>query len=516
MKKNLDNFDDLVKNKLDGLDFSFNEANWEKASQMIEATRPAKKPFANLLLISSIVLTGALIIGSAYYFSSGSTNSDVKNIAQNNSINENSNTNSIIDSETKNLTSTNNLSEEKNQTEALSNSKEENKSTEHINSSASSEIKSKTSNVNSDKKENKAMLAGNSRNDGQETVGSSQKTINSGQSPVGSNQEATGSGNNNNASIKSQTHNNEPGLANVIEESSKHKSKLPEEKTFGEEKTSSNKSGTVYQPIGKTNPENEVKENTITSANEPTTEEKELIEIPKEQLVQTTVEHPDTASTEIAKKDYVKLKHHSISLEGGAINSFGWAVNGVRNGNSVSPIAGINYMYNFTDKSSLLVGFQYNSISNLTESNVSFSVTSYGFGVNNNVTTYKIIGLQYLTTPIKYIHKLDKNNAIGVGLNMTYLLNVKNKIETNNIVESNVQTITTKYDNGYGFDKMNRYNAQFALSYTRKISKNLGFNVELNQSLQNVFKDYNYFGVSNKNSKPTTLKLSFTYTIFNK
>src|ERR1041385_8964512 len=79
--KKFDNFDETVKNKMDGMNFSFSEANWEKMSQVLDATRPAKKPFGKLPLISAIVVGTALIIGSAWYMITDSSNT--KAVAQN-------------------------------------------------------------------------------------------------------------------------------------------------------------------------------------------------------------------------------------------------------------------------------------------------------------------------------------------------------------------------------------------------------------------------------------------------
>ena len=79
--KNFDNFDESVKNKLDETNFQFSEANWEKMSQMLDASRPAKKPFGNAPLISSIVIGSALLVSSVWYFTTQT--SDTKEVAQN-------------------------------------------------------------------------------------------------------------------------------------------------------------------------------------------------------------------------------------------------------------------------------------------------------------------------------------------------------------------------------------------------------------------------------------------------
>jgi len=173
-------------------------------------------------------------------------------------------------------------------------------------------------------------------------------------------------------------------------------------------------------------------------------------------------------------------------------------------------------MYNFNSRSSLMLGLQYNNIANLGQAKVDFSVTTYGFGVNNDVTTYKLTDLHYVVMPIKYIHRINKNNALGFGANMMYLMNTRTLITKSTMIENNVSTGDSHYEMGYGFNQLNMFNTQLALSYHHNISNKLAMNVELNKAMMNVVKDYKYFGAKNTSSAPAAIKLTLTYTLFNK
>lgn len=63
---NFDNFDDLVKKKMDGMEFPFSEENWQKAAQMIDASRHVAKK--SVFKTIAIALIGISITGIEGYF----------------------------------------------------------------------------------------------------------------------------------------------------------------------------------------------------------------------------------------------------------------------------------------------------------------------------------------------------------------------------------------------------------------------------------------------------------------
>jgi len=504
MENNFDNFDDLVKKKLDGMDFPFNEANWAKASEMIDASRPTKKPFGGkYFLIPSVLITGVLAVSTVYYFSTRDVDANEKNVAQtvtesivSNESTMTNNTNYSTQSASNKTSGTKNTNENNSQTSQTQETNStnatnaiENNSALTISSPKSEFTKvtaSKTDSKNTSAKNNSTAANNNSSKQYNSGINNSSKNNNSSYTP--SNKKAGSNSNNNNSETNKAMNELAKGNASNLntDNENKQEDKATENTTKAED------------AIAKTDSTQAEKQTT-----EKTTEE-------------TTVAKVDTASNLKKDNDYVKIKHHVLNVEGGVVNSFGWKVNGIKNGNNLSPLIGINYMYNINLKTSVLVGAQYNSISNLTESHVSFSVTSYNFGANKDVTTYKLTNLQFVVVPVKFIYNIDENNSIGAGVNTSYLANIRNKIETNKNLENNAQETSTNVDNGYGYEQVNRLNAQLAISYTRKISKKIGVNVELIKTMMNVVKDYNYFGSTNNGSKPFALKFAFTYNLINK
>lgn len=473
--ENFDNFDDLVKRKLDGMEFPFEQANWEKASEMIEANRPAKRTNGALLIAASII-GSAIIISSAYIYVNTRNTSDTKELAQN--------TTSVESGDLSNKSFT---------TEQISKTNTGSQTTELTKTNAQLTTVSKTN-------ENTYSATQNSN------TYSSKNTV------------------------ERNSTNNSTNRTNSIESGSIENKTSTSDAMIGKEENAKFKNTNTNAPSSS---QNNTSENTATAnttkdqsslntvkADIDATDNKETIiktELPAvTATTQITTLQPDTAKGAISQNDYVKTKHHEMTLEAGAVNSFGWMVNNTRNGNSINPFGGVNYIYHFNPKSAFLIGAQYNSLSNLTESNVSYSVTSYDFGVNNDVTTYKIVGLHFLVAPVKYVHTINNLNSISLGMNLTYLLNTKNRIENYKAIESNVITTESHMDKGYGHGVTTNYNAQLALSYNHKFSKNIAMNVELNRSMRNIFNEYSFFSAKCSGNKPYALKLSLTYSLFTK
>lgn len=461
---NINEFDDLMKDKLEEKEFSFSESNWEKAAKLIDASRPAKKPLGGMFWSVIIVGTLGILVGGIYFFgTSNESNGNMANVEVNK---EKTNVkvygNSTLTNETKEASEIN-LVKKENELFAENNSesKESNNTVKNDEVAGTAEKAKMTEDVsnmvNKMVKEMKPITTTRFSSMNSKTDYAVNK--------------------NESFSEKSNTVVTEDAMENIPDANLNAQVNLIPD---------------YIQPISI---------NQLSGSNE---------NIPDANFIS------DYNSLEMLNKDYVKLKRHTLNIEAGAINSLGWKVNNKRNGNSLTPLFGFNYIYNFTAKSAMLIGAQYNSLSNITESNVSFSITSFGFDASSNITTYKITELQYLTVPVKYIHKLAKNSFIGAGVNLTYLLNTKNRIEVYSKEDNYTRQVNTYNDNGFGRDITENYNAQLALSYSHKFNKHLGMNVEVNKNLRNVFTDYSAFSLSKVSNKPTSIKISLTYMLFNK
>lgn len=473
---NINEFDDLMKDKLNEKEYSFSESNWEKAAKMIDASRPAKKPLGGLFWAAAIVGSIGLLAGGIYFFSQSG---DAENQLAKNSV--------AVMSENK---------------------KAENETTKQV-----TEETTKLNNTNPEKNQNNSDKYAPVESVSATSEGANEKTNNIISRPESIKSTNDKTSDRNFLNVKNtevKTRENNAGV----------NTKLTEKVSAGSYASNRNKEVEENAALVNIKDQVTVQVEKQESAEDVLPEYIQQISINNVSGNGETIPEvncvADYSLLESVNNDYVKLKRYTLNVEAGAINSLGWKVNNKRNGNSLTPVFGINYIHNFTAKSSVLVGVQYNTLSNITESNVSFSITSYGFGKSSDITTYKITELQYLVLPVKYIHKVGKNSYVGAGLNLSYLLNTKNRIEVYSSEDNNMQQIATFTDNGYGKGITQNYNAQIALSYTHKFTKRIGMNVELNRTIRNVFTDYSAFSIENVSNKPTSIKFTLTYTLFNK
>jgi hypothetical protein len=483
---NFDNFDDLIKKKVDGMDFPFSEENWQKASGMIDATRRgAGKSLIKTLFIPILAASAVLVafIAGYYILSDNDSGSEKK--------------------------TENNIAANMQQTAIETNECEK---TSHI-QIASVELKKESvakPETNDNPKDASALSQAESSKSKSNNSGNRLSTlVKSSTALIATQSKKSDSPSNTNTSVLHETKivAQDPfGAALPPGEIENAKLKITDETESPSVNQDArvNQDETVISSISESAPKNE---NVVS----------ELKVQPLEQTKVEAINQPDTTTAhQTAKRDYVRTKHHELQAELGALNSFGWKINNTRNGNSLSPVAGINYIYHFDKTSALLIGAQYNAISNLTESSISFSVTSYNFGMKSDVTTFKFTELQYVVIPLKYLHRIHKNGNLGIGLNTTYLFNIKNNIETYKVIDTDVSTKNIKAESGYGYELCNTINAQLALSYSYAFNNKLAINAELNRSMMNVFKNNESFHANGLKSKAMALKLSLTYTLFKK
>lgn len=485
---NFDNLDDLLKKKLDGMEFPFNEENWQKASGMMDAARSgAKQTAKKTLLFAGLISAGLIVISLTTYIL---TKTPAQSFSQN-ELAIKSNDEAIHTSEqwtdntnredaklvvVKSNETTEKTTLKSGQNQTLAN---QNKANEKI---TAPDLKSQKNNLESKKAVSvKKVLA-------EKTIPSSGGRKSEGKTVKQSSQEKIPFNEaNSNASLNA--------IGAIENAKLKHSTNIESDIQMQAENNPLIKSNTVVSEV-QVMDDNNTATLTIASINAPA--------------------QPDTSIHPSVKKDYVRTKQHEIQIEAGALNSFGWKVNQTRNGNSLSPIAGVNYLYHFNKKSAMLIGAQYNAISNLNQSNISFSITSYNFGMKSDVTTFKFTELQYIVMPVKYIHTLSKNDQLGFGVNATYLFNIKNIIETYKVIDSDVNSLTSKNDTGYGFELANIFNAQLALSYSHAFTKKMAIHAEVNKNVMNIFKNYSQLSQASARNQPAALKLSLTYTLLHK
>ncbi len=202
-----------------------------------------------------------------------------------------------------------------------------------------------------------------------------------------------------------------------------------------------------------------------------------------------------------------------FSVEAGMSYLNGWKNPQGRDAKGFNPVIGINYFSPVTSKTSLSFGLQYNSVSNLSYSNYTSKVTHLKLGEESEVSVYTPVKLHYLSVPIRFNYDLDLKNTVGLGCNVGYLWNVESELETYTEKLNSTEGHSVSRTFGYtqGFKKMD---TQLSAFYRRRLYPNLSVNAEAFFGLTDI-KDNKFFN-SNRVERNTGVKLTLVYNILKK
>lgn len=230
------------------------------------------------------------------------------------------------------------------------------------------------------------------------------------------------------------------------------------------------------------------------------------------QPTNAVVNKPDTALNNSSPTPSVQPKWF-VFAEGGLSYSFGYKNPGLRDGNGFNPVAGLFISNALTNKISVGLGAQYNQVSQMEYSTKVSKVTSYHYTEESDVTEITPQKLYYMVFPIKISYELNKNNCIGLGYNLGYLINASSKVETYHTGIKNTTDYKATRSLGYT-QGLNTLDKQLTVFYCRRLAQKLWFNGELYYGLSDV-KDNNFFK-SDVKEKNSGIKLTLMYNFFSK
>jgi hypothetical protein len=515
--KHEDKFDEIISNKLNSQEFPFDEANWEKAAAMIDASRKSKNRAGFWIFSTLIVLTCGVI---GFYTIGNVASNDTEQLAQSNEVAmQNAQTMAssvVIPDASSNAEKNSEVGPASVPTE--NNSTANTASSETIKANINSETTSKANNdiasvVNkaeinltkrasaSSKLSSTSDVAENNTSSSKDKVAS--KSINNALIP-------TSKSNPDQIAGKEAVSQPEAAAKTNLPSGTKIESKVPEVKT---EKNPSilPKSGdqTVSGPEnGNTNKV----ENPTTTTEKTETAVVAVDSSSKEIAKNTKIDTASTTAT-ISKPEEPKLHKNLLSLEAGADYLMGWQNPGSKDANGLNPILGINYTRFFNRHIGLSIGVQYNSVAHLNYSSHVSTDTHYAFGQENDVTVITPTKLHYIVAPFKINFAINPKNIFGVGCNVAYLMNVDNKVETYNTRLNYVSDHHISKTKGY-VSGINPWDTQLSVFYRRTLFKDLSINAEVIYGMNDV-KDNTFFN-SNVYERNVGFKLTLLLNLFKK
>ena len=525
---NFDKFEKRVKEKYGKQEFPFDEQNWEKASKMIDASRQGKNR-GGIFLLSAVALL--CTTGLVYYFgfSDNAANLTKNTLASNGSTT----TNEVVvksetDTKTPNTNINSNLNTESNTSDVVntnseSNATKNNSSVSNDNSTNFNRTSSVKGSFSKTKVDEKTEANENNISTSTSEIKSEKNTKTS--EPVTTNENKA-----NTNSIDSK-----PKKAEQIK--SNAKTTLPT--VLGSNNNQNNVKPITTNPIaagGNSDKEGEVKPTTEPTKNEPAVTESAnsitVVDIIPTQSsvtdslpsVKTTradsLKFPPPTGDGISYATNVKMEHNHknfLFMEAGAAYLLGWTGNNGNDADGFNLVVGLNFQHYFSNIFSAQIGVQYNSIGNMTQTSHTISTVNYDLGIEKDITSIKYQKLHYVVAPIKLAVNAGKDNILGIGCNVAYLLNSESKNEKyktySNDPKAVKNNLTSTKETGYvqGF---NPIDVQVSAFYRRKIYKGLSVNAEFIFGLTDT--KSNTFFKSSTFERTTGFKLTLCYDLFKK
>lgn len=209
----------------------------------------------------------------------------------------------------------------------------------------------------------------------------------------------------------------------------------------------------------------------------------------------------------------IKEKPVLLSIEAGVSYLYGWKNPGKTDASGYNPFVGLNYFQAIHNKLSVSLGLQYTSVSNLNYSSHVTKVSQLGLGEESTVTVFTPTKIHYLLAPLRIHYRLNQKNIAGLGCNFAYLLTVESDVETYHQTLTSTDGHSIYKDKGYtqGFSPLD---VQASAFYRHRLLSGLSINAEIFYGLIDT-KDNTFFH-SNTFERNTGLKISLVYNILKK
>ena len=473
MSTEQENFDDLLKSKLEANEFAFNEANWDKAEALIMAAdKKRKRRRIAFIFFIGLILGVAVMIP----FINSGNKIEVKNKIVKSSE---------IKSEVK-------FEEEKiNKEEKNNKAEKNNKKDEYVKEGNTSKIETKHEPVLTAKSEVRT-----DRKEKENIVLNSEAKQKSSKEPL----------------VYEPKKEKKSNIIKTKAEQGRSENKENKEDTFIANSDKIEDNSEVKKENSKPDLQNGNQvENTITSQKVDTAS---ILPVVKKDTTLVTskdsIVKPKVDSTVVAKKDSItKVKQGFVfGLDAGASYALGWKNNTTKEANGFNAVFGANVTHFFTKTWSILFGLQYNSLAHLSYSNYTSNSMQYGFGYNQTKMVITPTIIKYLAIPVKMQYWFNGKNSLSIGVNALYLLNTNSKVETSTASDFGTPATNATTKAGYR-DGLATWDVQPALAYKYCFMKGFSVNAEAYYGLVDI-KNNNVFTL-NKAEHNSGFKFTVSY-----
>ncbi|MES2679552.1 MAG: hypothetical protein V4635_06685 [Bacteroidota bacterium] len=222
--------------------------------------------------------------------------------------------------------------------------------------------------------------------------------------------------------------------------------------------------------------------------------------------VPVAVVKPDTT-----QKKTDESPKNIFSVEGGLNYHLAWKDDKGKDANGVNPVIGLNYLRVVTSKIGVSLGAHYTTVGNLGNYSNQTEQKRYSFGNVSAMTVITPVKIHYLYAPLRVTYALNSKNTFGAGYSFGYLLTVNSKVENYTQKLNETSDHRTSETKGYA-QGFNSYDSQVSVFYRRKIYADLSANAEFFFGLSDI-KDNTFFA-SKHFERNTGMKFTLIYNIF--
>ncbi len=206
-------------------------------------------------------------------------------------------------------------------------------------------------------------------------------------------------------------------------------------------------------------------------------------------------------------------KKHYLNVDLGAAYLFGWDKNQTKDGKGLDYYAGFNYGRYINRKFSVSAGIQVYNVSNINQPYYSAAHKEYGFGSTTIYTVVTATDLLFASVPLKLNYAVNEYNTLGLGVNVGYLLGANSGVQQYYMRDNEKIMLTPSAKTTQIYDGTQSFNFMITAAYTLRLNNRVAIKAEYLRGLTDLFKNSGTLGVSEKTSG---LRFGLQYTLFDK
>ncbi len=469
-------FDEIMRSKFSEADFHFDEANWDKAEEMIELQRKKERRKRWFFIYFFGLASGLGIFLMLYYFNFSKTDkTNIYSDSQQNVVNKKqaesktTSKNEVTYNKTELTPDNNSNAVEQPSINTTTNPLDNNSATLKEEQVSKTKVKEAVNNNNT--------LAANSTNQTKKELKGNNKSA--------TKKELT--------PIKEEAENNE-----LIAEKSSIKN-TEEQAKANEEKTKVKTKDPVIDDNNKeiilTEQNEELDESKVNSSIKDSVEAVEIL-TDSTILASTEDSLPDSSpALEDDKKEAGSsqfIPNSFFTIDFGGLYNLGWSyTTSGKEANGLSPVLGIAYTNQFKPKFSFNVGLYYQYLNNMNQTNLVVRSERPSFGKVDSITTVETKCLHYAVVPLLFYYDVNPKNSIGLGGSFSYLFRNDNNIIVERETDFMTEQLSTSKSANY-LDGFKQFDVSLNLAYKRKLTTRWSLIALINLGLIDI-KEENYF-----------------------